>query len=140
MASNYTFWFDDPFSPFQLISWILLIISAYLVIHGAILLVKKGKPAKSRNDAKLYMVEQTTQLIDHGIFKYIRHPLYSSLLFLTWGIFFKNITISLLLVALLSTLFLYLTAVVEEKECTIIFGDPYKAYMKQTHMFIPFVI
>jgi protein-S-isoprenylcysteine O-methyltransferase Ste14 len=79
-------------------------------------------------------------LIDKGIFKYIRHPLYSSLLFLTWGIFLKNTTDLLLFITVLSSAFLYLTAIFEEKECIKFFGEKYSEYMKRSKMFIPFII
>ncbi|WP_163717739.1 methyltransferase family protein [Mangrovibacterium lignilyticum] len=139
-AVNSENWFVNPFSFNQIISWILLIISGYLVVHGLILLVKRGKPQKDRNEPSLYEIEQTTQLIDKGIYKYIRHPIYSSLLFLTWGILFKDITFGLLLIAILSSGCLYLTAVFEEKECMAYFGEKYIAYMRQTKRFIPYII
>ena len=56
-----------------------------------------GKPDKKRNTKNLYQFEQTTELVDKGIFKYIRHPLYSSLIFLTWGIFKRILHLSYLL-------------------------------------------
>lgn len=139
-ANNYKYWFDYPFSVNQIISWVLLFISGYLVIAGVLLMKKIGKPEENRNEKILYQFEKTTQLIDTGIFKFIRHPLYSSLIFLTWGIFFKNPTLELLGVALLSTLFLYFTAIFDEKECIIFFGDKYREYMKRSKMFIPFII
>jgi protein-S-isoprenylcysteine O-methyltransferase Ste14 len=139
-ANNYKYWFEYPFTLNQIFSWILLIISGYLVIAGVILMRKKGEPAKIRNEKALYQFEQTTKLVDTGIFKYIRHPLYSSLLFLTWGIFLKNPTSGLLVVALASTIFLYLTAIVDEKECIVYFGDKYREYMKRSKMFIPFIV
>jgi protein-S-isoprenylcysteine O-methyltransferase Ste14 len=105
-----------------------------------ILLKKKGKPEKIRNEKTLYQFEKTTELIDTGIFKYIRHPLYSSLIFLTWGIYLKNPVVDLLIVSMVSTLFLYLTAIFDEKECIQFFGDTYKEYMKRSKMFIPFLI
>jgi len=43
-VSNYTFWFNDPFSIRQVFSWIYLFWSAYVVIAGVILLKKSGKP------------------------------------------------------------------------------------------------
>jgi len=138
-AANYRYWFDDPFSAGQIFSWILLIISGYLIIAGVILMKKKGKPESNRNEEKLYQFERTTELIDTGIFKYIRHPLYSSLLFLTWGIFLKNASTELLIVSLLSTLFLYLTAISDEKECIDYFGDKYIEYMRKSKRFIPYI-
>ncbi len=73
------------------------------------------------------------------LFKYIRHPLYSSLLFLTWGILLKNPTLALLIVSFIATVFLYLTAVWDEKECKVFFGQKYNDYMKRTKRFIPFI-
>jgi len=139
-VSNFKYWFDDPFSIRQVISWLLLFISVYLVATGALLLKREGKPISNRADKELFQFEKTSELIDQGIFGYIRHPLYSSLLFLTWGIFLKNITIPLLFVALCSSVFLYFTALSDEKECIKFFGNQYSEYMKRTKRFIPFVI
>jgi len=139
-ATNYKYWFDNPFTIEQIFSWTFLIISGYLIIVGVILMKKIGKPDKKRTQKTLYQFEQTTELVEKGIFKYIRHPLYSSLLFLTWGIFLKNPTFELLFVTLLSTLFLYLTAIFDEKECIIFFGDKYTEYMKRSKRFIPYLI
>jgi len=137
-ASNYKFWFDNPLDIFQIFSWIFLIIGAYLVIVGVILIKKRGKPSK-RNDEKLFQFEQTSELIDTGIFRYIRHPMYSSLLFLSWGIFFKNVNIESLIVSVFSSVFLYLTALYDEKECIKYFGGKYTEYMKRSKRFIPYL-
>ena len=123
----------------QVFSWVFLSISVYLVISGVVQLKKSGKPAKGREDKQLYQFEKTSELTDQGIYKYIRHPLYSSLLFLTWGIFLKNTTLLLLCIALLSSVFLYLTAKADEKECIRFFGHKYAEYMKRSKMFVPFV-
>lgn len=138
-ASNYPFWFKDPFSFKQIISWVFLLSSAFLVIAGAVQLKSAGKSERSRRDKSLYLFEKTTVLVDTGIYRYIRHPLYSSLLFLTWGIFFKQLSIGLLLVALLSSLLLVFTSLFDEKECIDFFGEQYRLYMKNTRRFIPFI-
>jgi len=139
-ASNYKFWFHDPFSITQIMSWIFLFWSVYEVIAGVILLKKAGKPKNDRNGQMLYPFEKTSALVDHGIFRYIRHPLYSSLLFLTWGIFLKNPTVLLFLTAVLSSVMLYFTAIFDEKECVEYFGEKYKEYMKRSKRFIPFIV
>jgi len=138
-AVNYKFWFVDPFSINQIISWILLIYSLYLVIAGLLLMKKIGKPHQIRDEKNLFGFEKTTELIDSGVFKYIRHPLYASLIFLTWAIYLKNPIDILFIIALLSTVFLYLTSKFDEKECLNYFGDKYREYMIQTKMFIPFI-
>ncbi len=82
-ATNYKYWFINPFGYKQILSWIFLALSGYLLIIGVVQIKKIGKPGNNRKDKTLYQFEQTRELIDTGIFKYIRHPLYSSLLFLT---------------------------------------------------------
>jgi protein-S-isoprenylcysteine O-methyltransferase Ste14 len=136
---NVDSWFTNPFSVFQIISWFLLIISAYLIIQGIILLRVIGGPNETRQDSSLVGFEKTTQLVVVGVYRYIRHPFYSSLLFLCWGAFFKSISWAGLMLSLAATLFLILTAKVEEKENMRYFGSKYKAYIKKTKMFIPFV-
>ncbi len=139
LISNYKFWFNNPFGIKQIFSWIFLFCSAYMVIAGVIRLRKSGKPLKNRTENSLYQFEKTTELVDTGIFKYIRHPLYSSLIFLTWGIFLKNTSVQLLLIGLVSTVFLYMTALFDEKECIKFFGEKYNSYMKRSKRFVPFV-
>lgn len=139
IVTNYKYWFDDPFSGRQIISWIFLLCSLYLVIAGALLLRKAGKPGPGRNDRVLYRFEKTSELVESGIFRYIRHPMYSSLIFLTWGILLKNISVELLIIAMISTLFLYFTALLDEKECISYFGDKYREYMKRSKRFIPLI-
>ena len=138
--SNCKFWIDDPLSVKQILSWTFLFISVYFVIAGVVLLKGKGKPIRNRDEKELFQFEKTSELIDQGIFRFIRHPLYSSLLFLTWGIFLKNISWSSLIVTLSSSVFVYLTAVFDEKECIKYFGNQYIEYMGRTKMFIPFII
>ena len=139
-AVNYKYWFSRPFSIYQIVSWVFLIISLFLLIAGIIQMKKAGKASGKRQDRELYNFEKTAKLVTSGIFKYIRHPLYSSLLFLTWGIFFKNPQYLLLVPAILSTGFLFLTALADEKECKEYFGSAYGEYMKNTSRFIPFFL
>jgi protein-S-isoprenylcysteine O-methyltransferase Ste14 len=138
-AANYKYWFDNPREIHQQISWILLILSAVIVFAGVQKMKQAGKAHKSRQDDGLYTFEKTTELVDTGIFRYIRHPLYASLICLTWGSFFKHITVMLFLVSVLSSVFLYITARYDEKECTAYFGDKYTNYMNRSKMFIPYV-
>ncbi len=137
---NVEIWFRDPFSAPQLISWLLLIVSAFLALHGVYLLRRMGKPDDSRADAPLLAFEKTTTLVVEGIYRYIRHPMYSSLLFLAWGIFFKDVmSWAGIGLALAATLFLTLTAKAEEGEDIRFFGTAYQDYMRRTKMFVPFL-
>ncbi|MFQ6114313.1 MAG: methyltransferase family protein [bacterium] len=73
------------------------------------------------------------------MFKYIRHPLYSSLLLLAWGVFFKRPSWVSGGVVMGATAFLLATSKVEEMENIRYFGAAYRAYMQHSKMFIPFV-
>jgi protein-S-isoprenylcysteine O-methyltransferase Ste14 len=137
--NNWRYWFADPLSIKQLISWLLLLAAGYLIIAGILVFKRTGKIDPSREDKNLLGFEKTTELIDTGIYKYIRHPLYASLLYLTWGIFFKNTNPGLLIVSVISSVFLYLTSRYDEKECLSYFGDKYRQYMSRSRMFLPFI-
>ena len=136
---NINFWFKSPFCWNQVISWTFLLISIFLAIHGFLLLSKSGQKDIGRTDNTLKDFEKTAKLVKTGAYRYIRHPLYSSLLFLAWGAFFKNITFTGMVFALFASIFLFITARREEAENISYFGKEYKAYMRQTRMFIPFL-
>ncbi len=139
LTFNIEFWFTDPFSIHQIISWILLIISLFMVFTGIITLKKGRKPKPAREQEDLYAFEMTSDLVKTGIYKYIRHPMYSSLLFLTWGIYLKSPDWILFPVAVISSVFLLLTSFADEKECIRFFGQKYIEYMKKTTRFIPYL-
>ncbi len=128
---NVRAWFIHPFAWYQVISWILLILSLAPLVAGLITLISMGKPDGN--------FEATTQLVTRGIYRFIRHPLYLSLILLTWGTFFKSPSILDGCLALVATAFLYATARADESECLGKFGQEYAGYMKATRMFIPFI-
>jgi protein-S-isoprenylcysteine O-methyltransferase Ste14 len=132
-------WFYRPLAPNQLVSWLLLLVSLFPVIQGVDLLRRRGKPDPRRDDAALLGMEKTTELVTSGVYAYIRHPLYSSLLFLGWGTFFKQPSWPAGLLAVLATGFLTLTARAEEAENRSYFGPAYAEYQGRTKMFVPYL-
>lgn len=137
---NWRTWFATPFAPHQIVSWLLLMVSLYLVIAGIILLRRQGKADDRRDETPLLGFEKTTVLVTVGLYRFIRHPLYSSLLFLGWGIFCKRPSWLGVAIALAATGFLVMTARVEEQENIRFFGEPYREYMKRTKMFVPYLL
>ena len=110
------------------------------MIFGVLTLQARGKPTEQReDDPSLLAFEKTTALVMTGIYHVIRHPLYSSLLLLAWGIFFKSPSWLGGALVIIATSFLVLTAKADEAECTKFFGPAYQDYMKKTRMFIPYV-
>ncbi len=136
---NAPHWTEDLFSFHQLVSWLFLIISIFLVVHGVRLLRVIGKPDQNRSDAGLLAFERTSHLVTVGAYKYIRHPLYSSLLFLAWGVFLKHPSLPGLFLVLIASFCLLLTAKIDESECLQHFGNAYQTYMQGTKKFIPFL-
>jgi protein-S-isoprenylcysteine O-methyltransferase Ste14 len=137
---NVNRWFYRPFAWNQIIAWSLLLLSLLPLAFGVHSLRTRGKPAKQREgDPSLLAFEKTTTLVTSGIYRYIRHPLYSSLLLLTWGIFFKAPSLFGLALTMIATLFLVATARVDEMECIQFFGPSYQEYMQKTKRFVPYL-
>ncbi len=125
-------WFDDPLSVWQIFSWILLFSSIPYAAGALILFHRHGEHGKN--------FENTTKLVTRGLYKYIRHPMYASLLFLGWGMFLKDINLLTLIIFAIVSIAGFLTCKVEEKEMIAKFGDEYKEYMEKTKLWIPFVL
>jgi len=128
---NVSVWFEQPLKWNQIISWILLVTSIPCAVAGFLLLRFVGKP---KGD-----FENTSNLVVVGLYKFIRHPLYASLMLLGFGIFFKHITITTNVFAVVNFIMLVATAKSEEKEMSKKFGEEYADYIKRTKMFIPFI-
>jgi hypothetical protein len=162
---NVPVWFHRPWRPAQLVSWALLIVSVVLVLYGAGLLKSVGHPAPrpdpqptatpaaadhtaatadrtpaTANSDANFGFENTTVLVDTSIYRFVRHPLYGSLLALAWGVFAKRPSIPGALLAAFATGCLFATAIIEERENLAAFGPRYADYMRRTKRFIPFVI
>ena len=131
ILANAEYWFREPFSALQVISWLLLVSSLILAVHGFHLLRATGRPKGG--------IEDTSVLVRRGAYKYIRHPLYCSLLLFAWGTFLKDLSPLSTLLAVVASAFLVATARVEEMENLQKFGNDYVTYMKETKMFIPFL-
>ena len=129
---NIEHWFRNPFSILQIISWLLMITSVVIVSSGFYMLRKFGKPKD--------VIDDTAVLVTRGIYKYIRHPLYGSLILLAWGIFLKDISLVSFTLALVSSSLPVVMAKVEEKENIQKFGEEYSSYINTTKMFIPFML
>ena len=134
-------WFRAPFSLHQLVSWFLLCASVVPLLLGVRLLQASGRPDSSRSgEVPLLGIEKTTQLVTSGVFGYIRHPLYCSLMLLAWGAFLKHFSWAGSGLVLGATAFLVVAAKVEEIENVDYFGASYREYMRHTKMFIPFLL
>jgi len=137
---NVPAWFRRPLSPRQLVSWLLGAASIGLAIEGFRLLRLIGRPTPTAARATNFSFENTTTLVTIGAYRFIRHPLYASLLALVWAAYLKDPwAIGSIVLALGASGFLTATAIAEEKENLASFGASYALYMKRTRRFVPFM-
>lgn len=129
---NLPSWFMYAFEFPQILAWPLLIGSIWLVAAALVELRRVGKPQGS--------FEATTCLVKTGIYRYIRHPMYASLLTLGWGAGLKHLTFAVVALLTILTISVYLTARVEEAEDLEKFGAAYEAYKRETRWFIPYLL
>ncbi len=137
---NHPYWFRDPFSPLHILSWLLLLASICFVVQSVLILKRRGGHADREDMPENHFFENTVNVVEDGLYRYIRHPMYSSLLLLAWGAFFKHITLFTAGLVFFVTGFLIVAARVEERENIRFFGSVYGEYMKRTKMFVPWLL
>jgi protein-S-isoprenylcysteine O-methyltransferase Ste14 len=84
-------------------------------------------------------IEKTTALATCGAYRYIRHPIYASAVVGVWGVVLKDVSLAGISLALISAVFLTVSAKLEEVENIQYFGERYRDYMSRTKMFIPYL-
>jgi len=131
-------WFSEPLSPRQIVSWIILFGSLYVLWSG-VSRFRAARRSGNRTESDLFAFERTSELVTTGIYRYIRHPLYASLLYLAWGAYLKEPGWTSTVLAVIASASLVATAKADEKECVQYFGDQYTDYMRRTRMFIPLI-
>lgn len=129
---NWRAWFVDPWSAKQLLSWALLLLSILAAGTAFFYYFKFGRPTGE--------FENTEVIVDTGIYRYIRHPMYLSLILGGFGILFKNTGMVQIGLSILNLLAIFITARIEEGEMSRKFGKRYHDYKKVTWMFIPYLI
>jgi protein-S-isoprenylcysteine O-methyltransferase Ste14 len=126
---NSDVWFVRPFSGPQIVSWILLLGSIVLATSGFVALNRYGSPEGT--------IDRTTHVVTRGIYRWVRHPLYGSLILFAWGTALKRMHPLSLVLAALATAFLLATGITEEGETRRRLGPAYDEYMRRTRRFIP---
>jgi methanethiol S-methyltransferase len=74
-------------------------------------------------------------LVVNGLYRYIRHPLYTAGLVFIW--FIPVMTLNMLALIIGLTLYILIGAMYEERKLLKEFGDEYAHYRQQTPMLIP---
>lgn len=136
---NHPLWFTEPFSFRQCLSWFLLIMSIVLVVQGVDSLKRIGGHNHRSCSPENLSFENTKNLVQHGLYSYIRHPMYTSLLLLAWGAFLKRIDCVTIMTVVVVSMTVFFTAKVEERENIDFFGEDYRIYCSHSKMFLPFI-
>lgn len=119
---------------------VLLLVSLGMIIAGVWEFRVRGGQRETGKPRENFQFENTRHLVTTGIYRYIRHPMYGSLLFLAWGIFLEYLSGTGLVVVMGVSLALYLTARMEERENLAFFGEAYERYSRTSKLFLPFLI
>jgi isoprenylcysteine carboxyl methyltransferase (ICMT) family protein YpbQ len=120
--------FENPF--IMIIGTIIIILSLAFAVWARVYLGKNwGIPMSQR---------ENPELVTLGPYTYVRHPIYTGILFalLGTGIAIGNIWF---VVFVFAAFYFIFAAIQEEKLMVHLFPDQYPAYMKQTKMLVPFV-
>ncbi len=109
--------------PLQYTSIIFFIIGIFLIISSFVSLKRIGKPTSG--------LEDTTKMINKGIFKILRHPLYLGLSLFTIGFLFAYQAIALIIIGFVTVILFYLASRIEDSYNIKKFGSEYIEYMKK---------
>ena len=112
------------------INYVCAIVALALILNGWYNIYKKYW---SKEEGK-------GRLVKTGVYKYIRHPQYTGLLLLSFGMLIEWVTLPLLILYPIILVMYVRLAKREEKDMLNQFGDEYRRYMKQTKRFIPFLV
>lgn len=131
IMATFNSWFKDPFSPLQFASWLAMIVSLILVTDGFRSLGFSRATGKDAGGEE--------GMVKSGIYRYVRHPIYSSLLFLSLGTFLKGPSLFTAMLFIGVSISITTASRAEETVNLQKFGASYREYMTRTKMFVPFL-
>lgn len=84
---------------------------------------------------QLFEQEKTGKLIVHGLYRYVRHPLYTFSLLILW--LSPNMSVNAFIVYLALTIYVLIGIIFEERKLVREFGREYEEYRSMTPMLVP---
>lgn len=141
MAIQWGLWCLFPLSAFvEQVRYTFLTPFGYLLLTFAfILFIMANKAHGSTNELKLNaspIPNSSAKLVTSGVYAYIRHPIYSSFIQMSFGIAFLIGTSGSIVIAITSLIFYYFKSGYEEKLLIQKYPD-YNPYKERTGRFMP---
>lgn len=120
--------------------WLVKIIAAILVLGGfAVIVVSLWKHVLNYSGiATLLGMETNNDFERDGLHKYVRHPMYTGVLFFLWGVFLGYPYENNLISAVCFTLYCFVGIYFLERKLTAKYGDSYQQYKKKTNWLLPY--
>ena len=119
--------------------WRWVMVSGQLIAALAAPMAFRDSPQRFKLHLQLSRPEtpESEPLNIKGIFRWIRDPFLASGLVIIWLTPFM--TVNLLIVYIITTIYFYIGSVHVEKRLISQFGDEYLEYQKKVHRFVPFI-
>lgn len=118
--------------------WVILTLSIQLLAVIVLLIGLRQTGISSFIGLRqLFLPEDThpPRLVINGLYRYVRHPLYTAGLVLIWLL--PVLTWNLLALNIGLTVYIFIGAYFEERKLLLTFGDSYAKYRQHTPMLIP---
>lgn len=117
------------------------VMGKFISVLGTIIIAiaLKGYDLAEFSGIDLNKKESIQELKTDGLLQYVRHPIYSGILLLVWGLFVADASTRSLCGAVAVTIYLLIGIYFEEKKLVLAFGEAYKKYQKAVPMLLPFL-
>jgi protein-S-isoprenylcysteine O-methyltransferase Ste14 len=127
--------------------WLTMPFPIAAVVAGTIMLVAGGVLRRycfntlGKFFTGTVVVSKDQQVIQHGVYRLVRHPSYTAALLMFTGVGVAlGSWISAAILLLVHCVLYGVRVSVEEKALLNTLGEPYRDYMSRTRRFIPFII
>ncbi len=113
----------------------------FAVLYSGIWVAVSGRRALGDNWTHMidYQVKSKQELVTHGIFQHIRHPMYTGFIAIFTGMFIVFASWLWIPILLVTTAYIYSQAKKEEYLLARHFGKGYLRYLHTSKMFIPYL-
>ena len=115
-----------------------ILIVPYLIRTGAfiVLLAIGGYITWSAHKLIFGTVREEAELVDYGVFRESRHPMYLGIMIMYLGLILSSMSIASFILLVGIFLFYNYIAAYEERKLTEHFGDKYRDYMKRVRRWL----